>query len=524
MRPAVLFFSALILTQATGSVCLICWMIFRRLLERLGCQKILYPFLKCISATFLAPAAFLALLCARDKDLSLWGGILFWPTPLICKICTVGIKVWAAVAGLIILFRIQEMARFALKIRKERCPARLSVREQYEKTCERLGIAPNRVRLYESLRVPVPMLMGVLRPCILLPAEDYTAEELDVIFLHELTHKLHGDIAVKYLTIFLQAVGWFNPFAWIYQRLIGQWAEFACDETAGKMAGGPKNYFGAILAMTRDRQDTARSWQKMMRYRQKMARNGLKMARSWQEMMRSWQEMARSGQKMTRSGQKMTRSGWSTLRSEQYCSSSVLALLAEKKSDLRKRVERSLRVQRIGSKNVPTRCAAFLLLTLTCLCCAGGTTYCAANLYEAAYSYTKQENWNHMASVREEEAAAKITRVKERGAEMLPGTFLCRVAGNATRQVAEFEATAGMKITVSGQTKAESPLKIGVCSPEGEMQYVLTYSEFNHTFEIDRDGTWMIFVENTDDAETWVYGEAQVWKMVDGYLWAVTGE
>ena len=85
-------------------------------------------------------------------------------------------------------------------------------------------------QLYRNPLAATPLLIGLLRPVIILPDREYTAAQLRDILLHELTHLRRKDILVKYMSVLACAVHWFNPLAWIVRREIDRVCELACDE------------------------------------------------------------------------------------------------------------------------------------------------------------------------------------------------------------------------------------------------------------------------------------------------------
>lgn len=100
---------------------------------------------------------------------------------------------------------------------------------------KRIGGVTAPIGLVVAERVPTPALMGWLRPRILLPAAlagSLTERQLTMIFLHELAHFRRLDIPAGWLLAMVQAVHWFNPFAWL---MVSGWRKFreeAADETA----------------------------------------------------------------------------------------------------------------------------------------------------------------------------------------------------------------------------------------------------------------------------------------------------
>lgn len=85
-------------------------------------------------------------------------------------------------------------------------------------------------------RAESPMMMGFIKPILVLPRVSYTAEELYFIMKHELVHLKHGDIYFKLLFVAANALHWFNPLVWIMQKEAAVDMEFSCDERVIKDA------------------------------------------------------------------------------------------------------------------------------------------------------------------------------------------------------------------------------------------------------------------------------------------------
>ena len=84
--------------------------------------------------------------------------------------------------------------------------------------------------LWRSGAVSTPLLLGLVRPVIVLPERDYTPEMLDNILRHELTHYRRGDLAVKWFAAAVFSVHWFNPFVYLFRQEIDRACELSCDE------------------------------------------------------------------------------------------------------------------------------------------------------------------------------------------------------------------------------------------------------------------------------------------------------
>jgi len=84
--------------------------------------------------------------------------------------------------------------------------------------------------LYFSDSARTPMMLGVLKPKIVLPMREYNEEILLNILRHELTHYRRFDLLYKWATTAVLAAHWFNPLAWFIRRELNRACEMSCDE------------------------------------------------------------------------------------------------------------------------------------------------------------------------------------------------------------------------------------------------------------------------------------------------------
>ena len=77
--------------------------------------------------------------------------------------------------------------------------------------------------------VASPMLVGVLRPVILLPDTALAGPALELVLLHELHHLRRGDIPVKLLLVLVRGMHWFNPIMHWVDRALAYHCEASCD-------------------------------------------------------------------------------------------------------------------------------------------------------------------------------------------------------------------------------------------------------------------------------------------------------
>lgn len=82
--------------------------------------------------------------------------------------------------------------------------------KMYRDVCEQKGIG-RRPELMQNAGLSTPLLAGLFRTKLYLPAVGYSAEELKLVCHHELTHYLHKDLWYKMLLRICASVYWFNP-------------------------------------------------------------------------------------------------------------------------------------------------------------------------------------------------------------------------------------------------------------------------------------------------------------------------
>ena len=104
-------------------------------------------------------------------------------------------------------------------------------------------------------RVNSPMMIGLLRPCLLLPAGDWDSRELGFILRHELTHYRRRDLWYKLVVLCANAVHWFNPLIYLLAREASADMELTCDGAvvSGADAEDRRAYSETLLASVRRR-------------------------------------------------------------------------------------------------------------------------------------------------------------------------------------------------------------------------------------------------------------------------------
>lgn len=123
----------------------------------------------------------------------------------------------------------------------------LEAEERAGQTAASLGLKRT-VPVRRSRQVRTPMVLGLIRPVLLLP-EGQAVDE--VVLCHELTHLKRMDLAYKALLVAACWLHWFNPLVWWMSRAASENLELCCDDdvAAGRDAAFRRKY-GELLLST----------------------------------------------------------------------------------------------------------------------------------------------------------------------------------------------------------------------------------------------------------------------------------
>lgn len=108
-----------------------------------------------------------------------------------------------------------------------------SVITQYKTVKERLFIDED-IPLLVSDNISTPMLLGIFKPCIIIPNSEYSLQETEMLLSHELIHYRSKDYLKKLFLTVVISLQWFNPFAWLLLKEFDNSLEMLCDEAVTK--------------------------------------------------------------------------------------------------------------------------------------------------------------------------------------------------------------------------------------------------------------------------------------------------
>jgi len=100
-----------------------------------------------------------------------------------------------------------------------------------------------------------PVLIGIIKPTVLLPHLNFTNIELEFILRHEFTHMRRKDLLRRIILLLTNALHWFNPVVYLMNRQMVKDIEMACDdEVICEFDMDTRSMYGhTILAATKRR-------------------------------------------------------------------------------------------------------------------------------------------------------------------------------------------------------------------------------------------------------------------------------
>jgi GWxTD domain-containing protein len=108
------------------------------------------------------------------------------------------------------------------------------------------------VMLLESCLAEVPVVVGYLRPMILMPVgllAGLPAAQVEAILLHELAHIRRYDYVVNLMQVFVEGLLFYHPAVWWISGVMRAERENCCDDLVVAVTGGALEYAAALTAL-----------------------------------------------------------------------------------------------------------------------------------------------------------------------------------------------------------------------------------------------------------------------------------
>ena len=115
----------------------------------------------------------------------------------------------------------------------------------------RAKLGPN-VRLQVSARVPSPVVIGYLKPLILLPLAllgELSPAAMEMLLAHELAHIIRRDYVFNVLQAIAEALFFYHPAVWYIAAVLHAERENCCDDLATELGGNPQALARALATL-----------------------------------------------------------------------------------------------------------------------------------------------------------------------------------------------------------------------------------------------------------------------------------
>lgn len=243
-------FIVLLLTDITGTIFFLVSEVLKRIPfgKDIGFQRFLMDVTLC---SFLLPFVYFVLYVdKRAGTIGLESDInLFYNTPWIRRMNAVLGCIWIGLFLVLLLYRLYRRYRWAMICRGNIPEEDEAVFQVFENVSADLGIS-GKVSLYRNDSIDVPCMTYHHEFVVMLPLVQYTEEEAQVIFYHELCHFQNHDMYIKTIGCIVALLHVFNPAAHILLEEMDLLCEKYCDRVAckkGKVAFTREEYFQTIL-------------------------------------------------------------------------------------------------------------------------------------------------------------------------------------------------------------------------------------------------------------------------------------
>ncbi len=160
-------------------------------------------------------------------------------------------------AGVLLCY-LRSLASWMAAQRLRRTGVCAAPREWQERLCglgARIRISQP-VILLESCLVDVPVVIGFVRPAILVPVGllmGLSTEQVESILLHELAHIRRRDYLVNVLQNFVEGLLFYHPAVWWVSGRVRAERENCCDDVVVKLNGDARGYAAALAMLENSR-------------------------------------------------------------------------------------------------------------------------------------------------------------------------------------------------------------------------------------------------------------------------------
>ena len=236
---------AILFTSVTGGIVTVLCVLAGKLLEKMGFVHIRFELLKLAAFFYLCPVAYILV---KLFEIEIGYGLLFNPTPFITMVSKCAWAVWWLGVILMLMYMLYDLCKLNKRY-QDAFDCQVWMQDMLVEKMTLMGICQGELHLCQSYHAKIPCVVGIWKPRILLPVEEYDEDSLGIILTHELTHYKQRDVLLKRITFCIIALHFFNPLAWLLFFQVQKQSEYVCDYRACGCIGDMKQYFSVLMLM-----------------------------------------------------------------------------------------------------------------------------------------------------------------------------------------------------------------------------------------------------------------------------------
>lgn len=169
------------------------------------------------------------------------------------------VLVWFWLAGVLLFAARTSGGLWRLRCLKTRKLAETSPewQKKFADLCLQVGVS-GKTRLRESALVAAPIVIGWLKPVVLIPCGallGLAPAQIEAIIVHELMHIRRADFLVNFLQTLVEILLFYHPCAWWISANIRREREFVCDDLVVRFYGEPLVYARALANLEQFRRE-----------------------------------------------------------------------------------------------------------------------------------------------------------------------------------------------------------------------------------------------------------------------------
>jgi bla regulator protein blaR1 len=159
---------------------------------------------------------------------------------------------------LFMLFRSAISLNYVRGLRKSSSRISPAWQNRFFRISKSMGLR-RKIDLLVSHRIKSPLLIGFIKPAVIVPAGMLThmpLAQIETLLIHELYHLKRRDHLVNIVQLFLEGILFYNPAVWIISSYIRNEREHCCDDKVLLSTKDPLCYASALVHVADQQQFT----------------------------------------------------------------------------------------------------------------------------------------------------------------------------------------------------------------------------------------------------------------------------